>query len=91
MKKTKDQLITIRMPASLTRELKKYSEKNHCLDLSEYIRSIVRKKCLEFADPYSTQMQKFRQEIQKDLIQKAKTKDQLINDLKRITEELAND
>ncbi len=91
MAKKKEQLISIRMPLALANELRKEARKNFSLDLSEHIRSIVRQKCLTLVDPYSSEMQKFRQDIKKDLIQKAKTKTQLINDLKRITEELADD
>lgn len=89
MPKTKETLISIRMPKSLINDLKNKAKSQHYLDLSEHIRSVVRAKCLSIIDPYSSEMQKFRQEIKQDLIQKAKTKSQLVDDLKRIIEELA--
>lgn len=82
-------LVSIRMPTSLVKELKSITKQSHYLDLSETIRSIVRTKCLALIDPYREEMQKFRKELKQDLLTKAKTKQELLQDLKRITEELA--
>jgi len=91
MAKRKEKLISIRMPSSLAKALRKKANEKFCLDLSEHIRSVIRSACLSYVDPYSSEMQKFRNELKQDLIEKAKTKSQLVNDLKRIIEELAND
>ena len=42
--------------------MKILSKKQHYLDVSEAIRSIVRKKCTALLDPYSGEMAKFRKE-----------------------------
>lgn len=87
----KEMLVSVRIPSSLIKELKTITKKNHFLDLSETIRSIVRHKCMAMMDPYSEEMKKFRKQMSKELLQKAKTKTDLIQDLKRITEELAHE
>ena len=45
-----DQVVSVRMPASLVQELKAVAEKNHYLDLSETLRSLLRDKWLEQPD-----------------------------------------
>jgi|WetSurMetagenome_2_1015567.scaffolds.fasta_scaffold1539227_2 metal-responsive CopG/Arc/MetJ family transcriptional regulator len=90
-KDTKDIMISVRMPSTLLVELKTLSKQHHYLDVSEAIRSIIRSKCMDFLDPYASEMSKFRKELKKDLLNKTKSKQDLIKDLKRITEELANE
>ena len=84
-------LVSIRMPSSLVKELKQTSQQEHYLDLSEHIRTIVRDKCLQYLDPYASEMQKFREDLKKDLLTKSASKTTLIKDLKRIAEELSHE
>jgi hypothetical protein len=78
------------MPKSLFLELQRLSEKNHYLDVSEQVRSIVREKWLEAQSPEAYQIKKLR----KDIAQAIKTKTeesaqkQLIQELERIKEGL---
>lgn len=46
-----DLIVTVRMPDSLIEALKSRTTEQHYADLSEQIRSIVRKGCLRFDDP----------------------------------------
>lgn len=87
----KEIMVSVRVPASLLSALKNKAKQDHYLDASELVRSIVRAKCLDFVNPYASEMSKFRKELKKDLLQKSKSKNDLIKDLKRITEELSHD
>jgi len=42
-----DTVVSVRMPRSLILELKRLSREHHYLDVSEEVRSIVRKKYLD--------------------------------------------
>jgi len=68
-----DDIVSIRIPSSLVSELRKTVEKEHFKDLSELIRTVVRKRFLE-------------SQKQPDL--GLLTKDQLINELQRIVDQL---
>ena len=69
-------------------ELQKLSEKNHYLDVSEQVRSVVRDKWMEAKDPQSYQIKKLRRDIAHAV--KTKTEEgaqkQLIAELERIKE-----
>ncbi|MBS3110450.1 hypothetical protein J4227_08025 [Candidatus Woesearchaeota archaeon] len=63
----RNEVITIKMPESLLNELKKRAQKMHYMDLSEEIRSIVRKKWLQYNDPEIMRMKKLKDEIEDEL------------------------
>ena len=81
-----DTVVSIRMPSYLVVELKRLAETNHFKDLSEEIRSIVRTKCLQFEQPYTSELQRLREDLS---VQNHKRR--LIDDLKKIVEELQNE
>ena len=83
-------LVSIRMPKSLFSELQKLAEKNHFLDISEQVRSIVRDKWQEAKEPQAYQLKKLRKEIAHALKTKTeeKAQQQLISELERIKEGL---
>ena len=83
-------LVSIRMPKSLFLELQKLAEKNHFLDVSEQLRSIVRDRWQEAKDPQAYHIRKLRQEISDVLGKKTeeKAQQQLISELERIKEGL---
>jgi Arc/MetJ-type ribon-helix-helix transcriptional regulator len=85
-----DIVIGVRMPAGLVKELKDLVPKNHFLDLSEALRSVVRAKCMQFSQPYSYELKKLREDLEKELAAKHKLDDKqkMITDLKKIIEEL---
>ncbi len=86
----KDTIVSIRIPKSLVTELKEITEKKHFLDLSELIRTIIRKKCDEYAEPYKHEVRKMRDTLEESLYQHKATKDKekLVEELQRIIEEL---
>jgi Arc/MetJ-type ribon-helix-helix transcriptional regulator len=86
-------LVSIRMPKSLFSELQNLTEKNHFLDVSEQLRSIVRDKWQEAKDPQAYHVKKLRKEIAEALQTKTeqKAQQQLINELERIKEGLISE
>ena len=72
------------MPASLVDELKTLALKNHFLDISEEIRSILRDKYISLEDPYSSELEKIRKNITK--ITMPEKIDALKKDLKKLLE-----
>ena len=83
-----ERVVTVKMPASLAAELRKRTRKDHYLDLSEQIRSIVRQACLRHAQPYSEEIARLRE----DLLQHAQrgatlTREQVLQELTRMLRE----
>ena len=56
-------MASVRIPSSLVKELKTAMKKDHFLDLSEAVRSIIRNKWVEERDPSAYQMKKLRSDI----------------------------
>ncbi|MBN1502342.1 ribbon-helix-helix protein, CopG family [Candidatus Woesearchaeota archaeon] len=81
-----DKIISVRMPVSLVDELKSLAEKNHFLDVSEAIRSLIRYKWLEFQDPYSAHLKDIRKKVTKLTV--PADVNALKQDLKRLMERL---
>lgn len=83
-------LVSVRMPKSLFAELQKLSEKNHYLDVSEQVRSIVRDRWQEAKEPQAYQIKRLRKEISQALTKKTeeKAQQQLVKELERIKEDL---
>jgi Arc/MetJ-type ribon-helix-helix transcriptional regulator len=87
---TRETIVSVRMPRTLVQELRILAAKNHYMDLSEELRSVIREKCLQYIEPYQHELKKIREEIEKEFLTKKTidNKKQLIQDLKRIVEEL---
>ena len=81
-----DQIVSVRMPASLIVELKELADRNHFLDVSEEIRSLLREKWQESKDPYSLKLLAIRQNIAKTAI--PEKIHALKDDLKKLLEEM---
>ena len=85
-----NQIISVRIPKSLNNKLKDYALKNHYMDVSEVVRTLLRKKAMEFRDPNSHQLK----EIKKDIFQKInkatskKRYSTMVNELDSIKEQL---
>ncbi len=77
-------LVSLRIPKSLFSELQKKAEKNHFLDVSEQVRSIVRNKWLEAKDPQAYQVKKLRREIASALQKRKESKTELVKELELI-------
>jgi Arc/MetJ-type ribon-helix-helix transcriptional regulator len=56
-------MVSVRMPSSLLEELKEVSEKNHYLDVSDTIRSILRERWLEEKDPYRSKVNEIKKQF----------------------------
>lgn len=63
-------LVSIKIPASLLKELKDLSKKDHFLDVSEAIRSIVRNNWIKEKENIQEQVRKLRKEITENINQK---------------------
>ena len=85
-----DTIVSIRMPRTLFEKLNTLSKDEHFLDISECIRSITRKRCLELTAPYAYELQQLRSELSNAMSHKEETqkKDQLVKDLRKILGEL---
>jgi Arc/MetJ-type ribon-helix-helix transcriptional regulator len=81
-----DKIVSVRMPESLVNDLKDLSIKNHYLDVSEEIRSILREKWISYTDPYSSELKKIRKNLTK--ITMPEKIEALKKDLKKLLEGL---
>ena len=79
-------IVSVRIPKSLVSELRKVSEKDHFMDLSEAVRSIVRAKWLSAKDPMSLKVEQLRQDILTNLSNS--NQQALVEQLERIKEEI---
>lgn len=81
-----DQVVSVRMPVSLVEELKELAEKNHYMDVSEELRSVLREKWLSHKDPYKVHLSEIKESVaRKTYPDKIKT---LKKNLKRLLEEI---
>ena len=58
-----DKIISVRMPSSLVSELKDVARKNHYLDVSETIRSVLRQTWLEHNSPGKAKLMEVKQSL----------------------------
>jgi len=61
----KEQFISVRMPSSLLVELRSLTVKNHFMDVSEEIRSIIREEWLAFNNPAFQELDLLRNQVQR--------------------------
>ncbi len=85
-----DVMVSIRLPESLFLELKRLAEKEHYMDISEQIRSIVRDKWLYYKQPELMELKKLREGIKKELKKKSEKmlRLEIIKELEKIKEEI---
>jgi Arc/MetJ-type ribon-helix-helix transcriptional regulator len=85
-----DIMVSIRMPQSLLLELKELVKKQHFLDLSEQIRSIVRKKWIQYSQPELYELKKLREEIQEEIKKRSiiKVREEVNKELNKIKDQL---
>ena len=78
------------MPKSLFEELKVLADKNHFLDLSEEIRSILRQKWIASTNPELHQIKKLREGIENELKHKTsrKVQEEIARELDAIKQQL---
>jgi len=79
-------MISVRIPENLLKEFREISEKDHYMDLSEAVRSIIRKNWLQNKDPASYQIKQLRKDITENVAKKGQ--EELIEELKKIRDSL---
>ena len=82
-------MISVRIPSALVEELKEVSKKDHYLDLSESVRSIIRNNWQKNKDPLSHQVNQLRKEINQNI--SAKNQEVLLTELKKIRDSILKD
>jgi len=85
-----DLVVSIRIPNSLLLELKSLSEKNHFLDVSEQVRSIVRKKWLSAVSPDLMALKELKEDIKEEIKKKSKKAitEKVLKELENIKDQL---
>ena len=58
-----DKIVSVRMPVSLVSELRDIAQDNHYLDVSEAIRSMLRRKWLEQREPGKAKLMEIKQSL----------------------------
>jgi Arc/MetJ-type ribon-helix-helix transcriptional regulator len=88
----KETLVSVRMPDSLYKRLSEMVSDGHYLDLSEEVRSIVRKKFLSQARPEGFIIRRLSSELKAELVKKSEllAQKQLIGELERLKEEISD-
>ncbi|MBR9693315.1 hypothetical protein GOV07_05325 [Candidatus Woesearchaeota archaeon] len=66
-----EQIVTVRMPASLVEALKARIAPDHYSDLSEQVRSIVRKGCLHYVNPVTSEIKELKTQLKAELMQES--------------------
>jgi len=69
-----DHLVSVRLPSSLVHALRKIAEDEHYLDLSECIRSIIRKEASQQKKPKENRKQQLQEQLKKILTELEETK-----------------
>lgn len=86
-----DVMVSVRMPETLLIELQELVEEHHYLDLSEEIRSIVRKQWMKSTKPELSEMKALRSTIEKELHQltQKRIQEEVNKELKKIRHNLS--
>lgn len=85
-----NQIVSVRIPTTLTEKLKEYAAKKHYMDVSEVVRALLRKRWMEQRDPYSTQVNTLRKDISAKInkINDQKNYERLLQEIEKIKKEL---
>lgn len=78
-----NQIVSIRIPKSLTKKLKDYAFKKHFMDVSEVVRTLLRNRWMEYRDPYTSQVKGLRNDLKSRII-KSTDKNNYSNILKEL-------
>ncbi|MEM0230904.1 MAG: hypothetical protein QXW00_04095 [Candidatus Woesearchaeota archaeon] len=73
MKKLSNSIVSVRIPLSLAQQLERLSKKGHYLNLSEEVKSIVRKRWLEHLNSES-RLSEIKNELKAELALELKKK-----------------
>lgn len=73
MRRLSNEIVSIRIPVSLAQKLELLSKRGHYLNLSEEVKSIVRKKWLEYLNSES-RLSELKNELKAELAMELKKK-----------------
>ncbi|MDD9954132.1 MAG: hypothetical protein OXR66_07400 [Candidatus Woesearchaeota archaeon] len=59
-----EKVVSVKLPKTLIQALEQQRKNHHYLDLSEQLRSIVRRNCLELTNPYTEAINQVKTDIQ---------------------------
>jgi Arc/MetJ-type ribon-helix-helix transcriptional regulator len=62
-----DVVIAVRVPRTLVAELKERTEQDHFADLSEQLRSIIRRGCLKYTNPVTHEIKELKEQLKEEL------------------------
>lgn len=68
----KEVLVSVRMPSSMIHGLRGKADRHHFLDVSEAVRSIVRKNWMRHASPELFELRQLRNQIGTALLEKSR-------------------
>lgn len=81
-----ERVISVKMPASLLKELRGLTKEHHYIDLSEQIRSVVRQKCIRYSAPFDD-LARMRTDLEQQIQDVNKQrKEQILAQLQRLLE-----
>ena len=85
-----DVMVSVRMPTSLLEELKSRSKREHYLDPSEMLRSIIRKEWMAATNPELAELKHLRHGIEQTLKENVQSKiqEQVKKELEKIHQQL---
>jgi Arc/MetJ-type ribon-helix-helix transcriptional regulator len=66
-----DVIVTVRMPASLITAMRERIAADHFSDISEQVRSVVRKGCLRFSNPVTHEIKELKEQLKTELLQES--------------------
>jgi Arc/MetJ-type ribon-helix-helix transcriptional regulator len=89
----KDVIVSVRMPRTMLDRLKELAGKNHYMDVSDEIRSVIREKTAQYASPYTQDVKRIVDDLQEELRDREKKdkRGEAIVQLKKLLEELEHD
>jgi metal-responsive CopG/Arc/MetJ family transcriptional regulator len=79
-------IVSIRIPESLLDELKVTAKKEHYLDVSEAVRSIIRNEWIKNKNPLAFQIKKLEKNISQNI--KSSSQKEIIAELKKIASKI---
>jgi Arc/MetJ-type ribon-helix-helix transcriptional regulator len=63
-----DVVIAVRVPKTLLAEVKERTEHDHYNDLSEQVRSVIRKGCLKYTNPVTHEIKELKAQLKEELL-----------------------
>ena len=83
----KDIIVSVRMPRSMLAQLRILAKKNHYMDVSEEIRSVIRDRTAHYNQPYAQGVKRIATDLRLEMLSESRKGD-AISKLKQLIEEL---